>query len=73
MVVSKAVREQLRLWVAELQKPDHEGVPIGAADALPAAASPDVSAIYADAALECAGAGYCAWTVDGDELLYVQG
>eukprot|EP00900_Chrysochromulina_parva_P015108 jgi/Chrpa1/23599/Chrysochromulina_OHIO_Genome00026630-RA len=73
VVISKAVREQLRLWVAELGKPDHEGVPIGAAEAFPAAASPEVSAIYADAALECAGAGFCAWTVDGDELLYVQG
>ena len=73
VVISKAVREQLRLWVTELQKPDHEGVPIGAGEAFPAAASPDVSAIYADAALECAGAGYCAWTVDGEELLYVQG
>ena len=73
VVISKAVREQLRLWVTELGKPDHEGVPIGAAEAFPAAASPEVSAIYADAALECAGAGFCAWTVDGDELLYAQG
>ena len=73
VVISKAVREQLRLWVTELGKPDHEGVPIGAAEAFPAAASSEVSAIYADAALECAGAGFCAWTVDGDELLYVQG
>jgi hypothetical protein len=57
VVISKAVREQLRLWVTELGKPDHEGVPIGAAEAFPAAASSEVSAIYADAALECAGAG----------------
>jgi hypothetical protein len=73
VVISKAVRERLRLWVTELGQPDHEGVPIGAAEAFPAAASPEVSAIYADAALDCAGAGFCAWTVDGDELLYVQG
>jgi hypothetical protein len=30
-------------------------------------------AIYADAALECADAGFCAWTVLDDELVYVQG
>ena len=31
------------------------------------------SCIYADAAGDSAGAGYCAWTVAGDELLVVEG
>jgi hypothetical protein len=73
VVISKAVREQLRLWVTELGKPDHEGVPTGTARAFPGAADPSALAIYADAALECADAGFCAWTVLDDELVYVQG
>jgi hypothetical protein len=73
VVVSAAIRAQLSRWILELENPEHEGVPTGTARAFPGAADPSALAIYADAALECADAGFCAWTVLDDELVYVQG
>jgi len=73
VVVSAAIRAQLSRWILELENPEHEGVPTGTARAFPGAADPSALAIYADAALECADAGFCAWTVLDDELIYVQG
>ena len=48
-------------------------MPLAASDAFPAASSELAACIYADAAGDSAGAGYCAWTVAGDELLVVEG
>ena len=73
VIVTATVRAQLTRWILELENPEHEGVPFGAARAFPGAADPSALAIYADAALECANAGFCAWTVVDDELVYVQG
>jgi len=73
VVVSAAIRAQLSRWILELESPEHEGVPTGTARAFPGAADPSALAIYADAALECVDAGFCAWTVLDDELVYVQG
>ena len=73
VIVTATVRAQLTRWILELENPEHEGVPFGAARAFPGAADPNALAIYADAALECANAGFCAWSVIDDELVYVQG
>jgi hypothetical protein len=73
VVITATVRAQLTRWILELENPEHEGVPFGAARAFPGAADTSALAIYADAALECADAGFCAWTVVDDELVYVQG
>ena len=56
-----------------LRRPLPEGVPIASAGAFPAAASEQAAVIYADAAGDSATAGYCAWTVVGDEFLFVEG
>ena len=73
VVVSTAVRAALLRWAAELDDDAHVGVPLAARDALPPVGSAGSVALYADAALECAGAGFGAWAVKDDELLYVQG
>ena len=73
VAVSKATRNSLLRWATELERADHDGVPLAARDPLPEAGSPGAAAIYADAALECERAGFGAWAVCGDELLYVQG
>jgi hypothetical protein len=73
VVISSAARSSLLRWAAELDDGDHEGVPLAACGAFPASDSDEVSCIYADAAGDSAGAGYCAWTVVGDELLVVEG
>ena len=73
VIVTATVRAQLTRWILELENPEHEGVPFGAARAFPGAADPSALAIYADQALECADAGFCAWTVVVDELIYVRG
>ena len=73
VIVTTTVRAQLTRWILELENPEHEGVPFGAARAFPGAADPSALAIYADPALECADAGFCAWTVVDDELIYVRG
>ena len=73
VVLSAAVRKELRKWVTELRRPLPEGVPIASAGAFPAAASDKAAVIYADAAGDSATAGYCAWTVVDDEFLFVEG
>ena len=45
----------------------------GRATPSPSASSAKALVIYADAALECPLAGYGAWAVAGDELLFVEG
>ena len=73
IAISHATRSSLMRWAAELERADHDGVPLASRDPLPAAGSPGAAAIYADAALECERAGFGAWAVCGRELLYVQG
>ena len=73
MVVTKAVRQALLRWARELECEQHEGVPLAACSPPPAADSAAAAAIYADAALDCHMAGFGAWAVRGDELLYVHG
>jgi len=73
VVLSSSARASLERWVVELADDAHEGVPLAASDAFPAASSERAVCIYADAAGDSDGAGYCAWTVVGDELLVVEG
>jgi hypothetical protein len=64
IAVSQAVRRDLRWWAATLRDPHHLGVPLAGAAPGPA------SYVYADASGEI---GWMAWTVCGDELVYVVG
>ncbi|MDC0525663.1 hypothetical protein OAO87_01595 [bacterium] len=73
VVVSKAVRESLLRWATELEDPAHAGVPLASAGAMPRADAPHAAAVYADAARDCAHAGFGAWAVADGELLYVHG
>ena len=73
VVLSSAVRRALRRWVTELRSDVHDGVPLASSTRFPAASSTEAMVIYADAAGESAGAGFCAWTVADGELLYVEG
>ena len=73
VMISSAARKSLARWASELLDEAHDGVPLAASAAFPAASSVEASCIYADAAGDSAGAGYCAWTVHGDELLLVEG
>jgi len=73
VVISRGVRADLLRWAVELEKPDHVGVPLAARAAMPAADSADACVIYADAARDCARAGFGAWSVVGDELVYTRG
>jgi hypothetical protein len=74
VLLSKATRESLLRWVQELRDDAHEGVPLAARSAFPAASDEAALVIYADAAGDSDGAGYCAWTViDCSELLLVEG
>ena len=65
VMLSRATRESLLRWVQELRDEAHEGVPLAASSTFPAASDEAVLAIYADAAGDSDGAGYCAWTVAG--------
>ena len=71
VVLSASVRKSLTAWAEELKAPEHAGVPLGAAR-FPSAGSQQATAIYADAALDCKGAGFAAWCVVGDEMLYCE-
>jgi hypothetical protein len=73
IIISTQAREALRRWVCELRSEAHEGVPLAASAAFPAASSAAAMTIYADAAGDSEGAGFCAWTVHGSELLLVEG
>jgi hypothetical protein len=73
VLLSKATRESLLRWVQELRDEEHEGVPLAARSAFPAASDEAALVIYADASGDSDGAGYCAWTVAGGELLLVEG
>ena len=64
VAVSKAVRNDLYWWAAELRSEQHRGVPLACAGAGLA------SHIYADASGEV---GWRAWTVADGELLYAVG
>ena len=70
--MSHSVRSSLVQWATELERSEHDGVPLASRDALPEAGSVGAAAVYADAALDCPHAGFGAWAVSGDELLYVQ-
>ena len=73
VILSTQAREALTTWVRELRSDAHEGVPLAASSAFPAASSAAAMTIYADAAGDSVGAGFCAWTVRGSELLLVEG
>ena len=73
VILSAAVRKQLRRWVHELRNPQHEGVPLASTSTFPSACSSEAAVIYADAAGDSATAGYCAWTVVDGEFLFVEG
>jgi hypothetical protein len=73
VILSSTARSSLLRWAAELDAEDHPGVPLASCGAFPASDSTDVLCIYADAAGDSVGAGYCAWTVVDDELLVVEG
>ena len=44
VIVTATVRAQLKRWILELENPEHEGVPFGAARAFPGAAEPSALA-----------------------------
>ena len=72
VALSSAAREAFSTWAKELLSDEHDGVPLAASAAFPAAGSVDTMTIYADAAGDSAGAGFCAWTVREGELLLVE-
>ena len=74
VVVTKAVRADLRRWERELLNADHPGVPLAATQTFPASDSERAVCVYADAAgAEAAEGGFGAWAVRGNELLFVEG
>ena len=74
VVVSKSVRASLEQWACELTRADHPGVPLACTwDFPPPTDQERAVAIYADAARACASAGFGAWAVKGEELIYVCG
>jgi hypothetical protein len=74
VVLSKSARGGLRRWAAELQRAEHAGVPLAARERYPRAGEQGSVVIYADASRDAsASCGYCAWTVHGGELLFVEG
>ena len=68
--VTCEARTELLLWVAELERPGHEGVPLAHVGRMPECGEPGTAAIYADASGEI---GFGAWAVKGRELLVVWG
>ena len=58
--ISTKVRSELIKWATELEKTDHEGVPLAARSEFPAVGGGDAGAIYCDAS---GSLGWCAWTV----------
>jgi hypothetical protein len=70
VVLSSAARRSLLQWADELERPGHEGVPLARRNRFPATRSGEAAVIYADASGET---GFGAWTVVGDELLYLDG
>jgi hypothetical protein len=68
VLITKAVRAALRRWAAELSCEHHAGVPL-ACRHVKSVGEPGGGAIYADAS---GSGGFMAWTVSGDELLYVE-
>ena len=73
VMLSASARSGLATWAQELRCEVHEGVPLASRAVFPRSTSEDALAIYADAAGDSAGAGFCAWTVRGSELLLVEG
>ena len=73
VLLSQAARESPATWARELRSDAHEGVPLAAAAAFPSASHGEAMAIYADAAGDSEGAGFCAWTLRSGELLIVEG
>ena len=68
--VSGTVQIELQLWVGELRRDGHEGVPLARVGGMPECGEPGTAAIYADASGEV---GYGAWAVREDELLLMAG
>ena len=73
-ILSKSARIGLKRWADELSKPGHEGVPLAPKAKFPAAGEAGSAVIYADASRDSTDlCGYCAWTVKGDEFLFIEG
>ena len=70
--LSRRARRSFARWASELRDESHDGVPL-ASVLIPQAGSELSATIYADTAGDSAGAGFCAWTVAGDELLVAEG
>jgi len=64
------VRADLKRWLAELQNPEHEGVPFACRREVACVGESGAGAMYADASGEW---GWGAWTVAGDLLLWCGG
>ena len=73
VMLAGRARLALRAWADALRASDYDGVPIASRCSLPPASSSEAVAIYADAARDCEHAGFGAWVVKGDELLYTHG
>ena len=58
--ITKTVRGELLKWATELERDDHEGVPLAARSAFPAVGGGEAGAIYCDAS---GSQGWCAWTL----------
>ena len=71
VVLSSSAVEGLRRWATELRAEHHDGVPLASRDAMPPADSDETVCVYADASLESGTCGFGAWTVVGNELLYI--
>ena len=73
VMLSSSAQHLFEMWASELRNAEREGVPLAASEAFPAAQHEQCMSIYADVAGYSAGAGFCAWTVRGSELLLVEG
>ena len=70
MQITSKVKRDLRQWACELQRDDHEGVPLACMAGIPPAGEAGSIAVYADASGEI---GWAAWTVTDGNLLWCGG
>ena len=63
--ISGKVRDELIKWASELERDDHEGVPLASRSAFPALGGGEAGAIYCDAS---GLLGWCAWTLVGSTV-----
>ena len=68
--ITARVRRDLKHWLHELTRADHEGVPLACRAGVAHIDEPGAGAVYADAS---GGWGWAAWTVVGNQLLWCGG